>query len=110
MLFFVFKRQFRLYLRKYSFSQRVIDDWNSLPEDVVSSKTINQFKNRLNKFWKNKNTKFDPDCYSYPLAHARSTPDMKGTKSRETIQGLNDSKTLSVLFPELMSGSSRNAP
>ena len=67
----LFNRQFRLDLRKYSFSQRVIDDRNSLPEDVVSSETINQFKNRLNKFWKNKNTKFEPDCYSYPLAHAR---------------------------------------
>ena len=65
------KSNFRLDLRKYSFSQRVIDDWNSLPEDVVSSETIIQFKNRLNKFWKNKNTKFEPDCYSYPLAHAR---------------------------------------
>ena len=59
----LFKRQFRLDLRKYFFSQRVIDDWNSLPEDVVSSENINQFKNRLNTFWKNKNTKFQPDCY-----------------------------------------------
>ena len=42
-----------------------------IPEDVVSSENINQFKNRLNTFWKNKNTKFEPDCYSYPLAHAR---------------------------------------
>ena len=39
----LFKRQFRLDLRKYSFSQRVIDDWNSLPEDVASSESINQF-------------------------------------------------------------------
>ena len=59
----LFKRQFRLDLRKYSFSQRVIliDDWNSLPEDVVSSGSINQFKSRLNKFRISKTTKLDKD-------------------------------------------------
>ena len=67
----LFKRQFRLDLRKHFFSQRVIDDWNNLSENVISSDSINQFKSRLNKLWKDKQTKFEPDCYSYPLAHAR---------------------------------------
>jgi len=31
-------------LRKYFFSERVIDRWNMLTEDCVSSSTINEFK------------------------------------------------------------------
>ena len=66
----LFKRLFRLDLRKQFFSKRVINEWNSLSEEVISSGSINQFKPRLNNFWKDKPTKFEPDCYSYPLAHA----------------------------------------
>ena len=67
----LFKHQFRLDVRKHFFSQRVIDDWNSLSENVISLCTIIQFKNRLNKYWKDKPIKYEPDCYTYPLAHAR---------------------------------------
>ena len=52
------KWQYRLDLTKYSFLQRVTDDWNSFPEDVLQVLLINQFKSTLNKFWKNKITKF----------------------------------------------------
>ncbi|KAK3099765.1 hypothetical protein FSP39_009263 [Pinctada imbricata] len=40
----------KLNIRKYSFSVRVTHLWNSLPESVVSAKTLNTFKNRLDKF------------------------------------------------------------
>src|SRR5215469_16679454 len=36
--------------RKNFFSQRVIDGWNKLPQEVVDPETVNQFKNRLDKF------------------------------------------------------------
>ena len=36
----LFKRQFTLDLRKHFFSQRVIEDWNSLSENVISSDSI----------------------------------------------------------------------
>jgi len=40
----------RLYnIGKYSFSSRVVNMWNSLPNDVVEADTINTFKNRLGK-------------------------------------------------------------
>ena len=32
------------------FSVRAVNSWNSLPEDVISAKTVNSFKNRLDKF------------------------------------------------------------
>ena len=34
---------------KFSFSNRIIDDWNSLPQHVVSSNTINTVKMRLDR-------------------------------------------------------------
>jgi ribonuclease P/MRP protein subunit RPP40 len=37
-------------LRKYFFSQRVVDTWNILPQGVVEADTVNCFKNRLDKF------------------------------------------------------------
>ena len=40
-------------LRKFSFSNRVVNTWNSLPNWVVSANTTNAFKTRLDKFWHN---------------------------------------------------------
>jgi len=40
-------------LRKFSFSNRVVNTWNSLPNWVVSANTTNTFKARLDKFWHN---------------------------------------------------------
>jgi len=45
--------------RKYSFSIRIINIWNSLPENVVTANTIDCFKTRLNTFWNSQDVKFD---------------------------------------------------
>ena len=37
--------------RKHFFTMRVINQWNELPTDVVNAKTVNVFKNRLDKYW-----------------------------------------------------------
>ena len=34
-------------MRKYSFSQRVINEWNKLPNDCVNAGSVNMFKNRI---------------------------------------------------------------
>ena len=57
------KKQHRLKVRSNSFSLRVIDSWNSLPDKVVMAPSLNSFKSRLNTFWKNHPYKFDPWCY-----------------------------------------------
>ncbi len=59
----IYKRPVRLNIRKYSFSQRIVANWNKLPDVVVNADSVNQFKNRLNEAWKYKNIKFTPDCY-----------------------------------------------
>ncbi len=40
--------------RQKFFSHRVINDWNSLPAEIVDSPTLNSFKNRLDKHWSDK--------------------------------------------------------
>jgi len=43
----LFKKRFRLNVRKYVFSNRVIDGWNLLPASCINYSTINTFKNHL---------------------------------------------------------------
>ena len=45
-------------LRLNSFSHRVINMWNSLPEETVTSPSLNSFKNALEKVWVNDPIKY----------------------------------------------------
>ena len=38
-------------LRQHFFSLRVIENWNSLPEEVVTAPPLNVFKGRLDRHW-----------------------------------------------------------
>ena len=38
-------------LRKHCFPCRVVDEWNSLPEDVVVARNVNIFKGMLDRHW-----------------------------------------------------------
>jgi len=42
-------------LPKNFFSNRIVNMWNSFPDYVVMSDTINNFKNRLDAHWKHRN-------------------------------------------------------
>ena len=35
------------------FSNRVVNDWNNLPREVIAVNSTNAFKNLLDKFWMN---------------------------------------------------------
>ena len=50
--FTMVKKQSRLDVRKFSFSQRTINIWNKLPEECVpvSRPSVNMFKNRIDKY------------------------------------------------------------
>ncbi|RUS80406.1 hypothetical protein EGW08_011842 [Elysia chlorotica] len=60
----IYKHRCRLNLRSNSFSHRVINDWNGLPESVVTAPTVNCFKNRLDKCWENHPSLYNPQCAS----------------------------------------------
>ena len=44
------KEQCRLDMRKYSFSHRVINEWNKLPHDCVNARSVNMFKHRIDRY------------------------------------------------------------
>jgi len=46
-------------LRKFAFCNTNVNIWNSLPNEVVESNTINTFKNRLDKHCSNQEILFD---------------------------------------------------
>ena len=37
-------------MRKYSFSQRVLNEWNKLPNDCVNASSVNMFKHRIDRY------------------------------------------------------------
>jgi len=46
-------------LRKFYFTNRVVNAWNSLTDHVVLSETVNTFKSRLDKFWQHQDMIYD---------------------------------------------------
>ncbi len=49
----------RLRIRSHFFSQRAVNDWNQLPEDVVNAVSLNAFKTRLDNHWADHPEMFD---------------------------------------------------
>ena len=43
-------QQCRLDMRKYSFTQRVINEWNKLSNDCVNASSVNMFKYRIDRY------------------------------------------------------------
>jgi len=43
----LYKKQCRLKVRKYYFSERIISLWNSLPNHVVTAPSVDSFKKHL---------------------------------------------------------------
>ena len=44
------KDQCRLDIRKYSFSQRTVNEWNKLSTDCVTASSVNMFKNKVDTY------------------------------------------------------------
>ena len=59
----LFKERPRLNVRANSFSNRVTNTWNQLPEDIVMAPSLNAFKGRLNKYRSSHTYKFTASCY-----------------------------------------------
>ena len=63
-----FKERSRLLLRKQTFTQRVVDSWNNLPDNVVNAPSINVLKSRFNTHTRGAASKFCPTWY-IPTIH-----------------------------------------
>ena len=48
--FTLVKKQSRLDVRKFSFSQRTINVWNKLSTECVHASSVNVFKNKIDKY------------------------------------------------------------
>ena len=59
-------------VRSTSFSQRTVTMWNELPEHVIFAPTVNAFKIRLDKHWRNHPCLYDPDCYKVDSTDMRT--------------------------------------
>ena len=46
------KERSNLEIRRNYFSQRVVDEWNNLPASVVAVSSVVAFKNKIDKFYK----------------------------------------------------------
>ena len=53
------KERFRKSLRKNSFRNRVVTNWNSLPDSVVEAETLDTFKSRLDKHWRDQDVLYN---------------------------------------------------
>ena len=51
----------RVDIRKYSFTQRIVNDWNILPGSAVMSTSVNQFKGHIVKYLRNRAEDYTSD-------------------------------------------------
>ena len=61
--FKLLKRHCRSQLRSNFFSMRVVNLWNSLPDEVVTAPSLNAFKNRIDTTWKHMRYKLDTNRF-----------------------------------------------
>jgi hypothetical protein len=55
----IYPQQAKASARKNSFALRITNIWNNLPAHVVQAKTVNSFKNKLDKFWSKQELMYD---------------------------------------------------
>ena len=53
------KKFLKINLRKFSFTNRIVDLLNTLPQSVIDAKDVRQFEIRLDKYWEHQDVKFD---------------------------------------------------
>ena len=75
------KMHCKLNIRKYSFANRIIDTWNSLPNEVIATKTVKQFEISLDKHWEHQEVKYDYTAnisqQSKPGSHGKTKINME---------------------------------
>jgi hypothetical protein len=75
----LFKERARLDVKKFSFTHRVVDTWNGLPEKVISAPSVKSFERRLDKHWQSLDL-----VYDYSAAVRRMAPNDDRTGSKDS--------------------------
>ena len=57
-------------IKAHSFTHWIVNDWNSLPEQVISDPSVNAFKNRLDAHWKDHPWMYDWEAVLGPSTSA----------------------------------------
>ena len=47
----LFKSRSKLLVRSKFFTNRIIDQWNNLPHQLINAQSITDFKNELDMYW-----------------------------------------------------------
>ena len=55
----IVRKSSKINLRKFSFTNRIVDLWNTLPQSVIDAKDVRQFEIRLDKYWEHQVVKFE---------------------------------------------------
>lgn len=55
------KTRCRAKRRQMYFTSRIVDVWNSLPNNVIESASVLSFAKRLDHFWNNQSIKYEPN-------------------------------------------------
>ena len=58
----LFKPRAKLDIKKFSFSHRVVESWNSLPDCVITAPSVFAFENRLDKYWRNQDLVYNHEA------------------------------------------------
>jgi hypothetical protein len=74
------KNRSRLDIRKYYFTNRVVEDWNNLPETVITTKNVKKFENRLDKLWQNHPMMYEQNAIPVQIVNVLT---MRGLRKRE---------------------------
>ena len=67
----IFKTRARLDVRKMSFTNRVVNDWNDMPEWVVNADSVEKFERRLDKHWADQERKYNHRALIKPTRSPR---------------------------------------
>ena len=46
-------------MRENSFTYRIVNIWNDLPQHVIKAKTVQTFESRLDRYWNSQEIKYD---------------------------------------------------
>ena len=88
------KKRFEKDIRKYSFTCRVVNQWNNLPESVVSAKTILGFEKNLDRLWKGSDVMYDHECDVFKLTSARAVRFKLKNNMTNTSQNAQQTSTI----------------